>query len=291
MAVDRLLSSRFEMKYMITEGQALRVREFVRSYLELDEYGVGKPNFAYAVHSLYLDSDDLLLYWRTINGEKNRYKLRVRFYNDNPDTPIFFEIKRRHNNCIIKHRAALKREWVPLALGGELPPLWAFTSRNPKHEAALSEFLFLMQSLQAKPKAHVAYFREAYLPADDNSARVTMDRAVRTEPQFTDRPATRMQDPTYIWPGVVVLELKFTDRFPLWFRDMVEALELTQCSAAKYVAGIELLGEHRFSRENATSGAEIEPADALPFQMPSFANPDNPSAYELNRRLQTSRCN
>jgi hypothetical protein len=269
MAVDRLLSSRFEMKYMITEQQALRVREFVRSYLELDEYGVGKPNFAYAVHSLYLDSDDLLLYWRTINGEKNRYKLRVRFYNDNPDTPVFFEIKRRHNNCIIKHRAALNREWLRRVLGGELPPLRAFTSRNPKHEAALSEFLILMQSIYARPKAHVAYLREAYLPPDDNSARVTMDRAVRSEPQFSGRLSTHMRDPNLIWPGVVVLELKFTDRFPLWFREMVEALELTHCSAAKYVAGIELLGEQRFSRENAICSGR-EPADPFTCPRPDF---------------------
>ena len=247
MAADRLLSSRFEMKYMITEPQALHVREFVRSYLELDEYGVGKPNFAYAVHSLYLDSDDLILYWRTINGEKNRYKLRIRFYNDNPDIPVFFEVKRRHNNCIIKHRAALDRAWLPLVIAGQMPPLSAFTSQNPRHELALSEFLRLAESIDCKPKAHVAYFREAYLPPDDNSARVTMDRAVRIEPQFTSRLSTHMDDPTFVWPGVVVLELKFTDRFPLWFREMVEALELTQCSAAKYVAGIELVGEHRFS--------------------------------------------
>ena len=74
MAADRLLFSRFEMKYIIREEQAARVREFVRAYMELDEYGAGRPDFAYPVHSLYVDSQDLKLYWATINGEKNRYK-------------------------------------------------------------------------------------------------------------------------------------------------------------------------------------------------------------------------
>ena len=98
MAKDKLQASRFEQKYIINEETALQIREFVRSYLELDENGVGKPNYSYPVHSLYLDSDKLTLYWRTINGDKNRFKLRLRFYNNNPDTPVFFEIKRRMNN-------------------------------------------------------------------------------------------------------------------------------------------------------------------------------------------------
>ena len=58
---------RFELKYLITEESALMVRDFVRSYLDFDEYSVGKPNYSYPVHSLYLDSDRLQLYWETIN--------------------------------------------------------------------------------------------------------------------------------------------------------------------------------------------------------------------------------
>jgi SPX domain protein involved in polyphosphate accumulation len=102
MPKDKLQKSRFEQKYIITEEQALQIRDFVQAYLELDENGVGKPNFSYPVHSLYLDSNDLKLYWTTINGDKNRFKLRIRFYNNKPETPVFFEIKRRMNNCIMK---------------------------------------------------------------------------------------------------------------------------------------------------------------------------------------------
>src|ERR1044071_5230582 len=108
MAQDRMQQQRFEQKYLLTEEAALNVREFVRCYLELDENGVGKPNCSYPVHSLYLDSDLLETYWATINGDKNRYKLRLRFYNDSPATPVFFEIKRRVNNCIMKQRGDRK---------------------------------------------------------------------------------------------------------------------------------------------------------------------------------------
>ncbi len=112
---------RFELKYLISEDTALMVRDFVRSYLDFDEYSVGKPNYSYPVHSLYLDSDALQLYWETINGNKNRYKLRLRYYSTHADAPVFFEIKRRVNNCIMKQRGGVRQECVPLLLKGHLP--------------------------------------------------------------------------------------------------------------------------------------------------------------------------
>src|SRR5678815_2419976 len=121
MTRDRMQQSRFELKYHINEETASRVRDFVRCYLNMDEFSVGKPDYSYPVHSLYLDSDNLELYWRTVNGDKNRYKLRVRYYSDNPKSPVFFEIKRRMKDVILKQRCGVTHEAVPLLLAGQLP--------------------------------------------------------------------------------------------------------------------------------------------------------------------------
>ncbi len=252
MAHDKLQASRFELKYMINEEVALQIREFVTSYLELDENSVGKPNFSYPVHSLYLDSDDLKLYWSTINGDKNRFKLRIRFYNENPELPVFFEIKRRMNNCILKQRGGVRREAVAELLAGRVPDPSHLVSKEPKHEFALLRFCELMLETQAKPKAHVAYVREAYEPHDDNSTRVTMDRLVRIEPQMSAQLVTRMTQPTYIWGRgeSVVLELKFTDRFPDWLKELVRVFQLQQRGAAKYVDGVAVVGEHFFNQHS-----------------------------------------
>jgi len=45
----------------------------------------------------------------------------------------------------------------------------------------------------------------------------------------------------------VILELKFTDRFPDWFRELVRVFGLMQCGAAKYVDGVTLIGLEKFS--------------------------------------------
>lgn len=247
MAADNLQLQRLELKYIIPERTALAVRDFVRSYLEIDEFGAGQPNLSYPVHSLYLDSDSLTTYWNTINGNKNRYKLRLRFYDNKPGTPVFFEIKRRMNDAILKQRGGVRREFVDRLLAGHLPEREHLVSQNPSHLVALQRFCQLLLDIRAKPKAHIAYLREAWISPHSNSVRVTMDRNVLCEPEPTSCLETEMVRPVIVFGSNVVLELKFTGRFPDWFRELVRVFHLAQCSAAKYADGIVLMGERHFS--------------------------------------------
>ena len=89
----KLQSSRFEFKYLIDEPTAADIRRFVLHHIEPDKHTVGREGIGYPVHSLYLDSTDFFTCRATLHGEKNRFKLRVRFYDDNPDSPVFLEIK------------------------------------------------------------------------------------------------------------------------------------------------------------------------------------------------------
>lgn len=229
---------RFEFKYMLDEETAVRVRELVLTHLELDENGVGKPDYSYPVHSLYLDSPDLYTFWTTINGDKNRFKLRIRFYNEHPSTPVFFEIKRRMNNCILKQRGGVKKEAVGRLLNGHLPAPTDLVSNDPKSLLAVQRFLELVERIGAVPQAHVGYLREAYIDPVSDNTRVTFDRQVMTEPRSTPTFATAMKEPSRPFGNRVILELKFTDRFPDWLRHVVESVGLIQCGAAKYAEGL-----------------------------------------------------
>src|SRR5213596_713620 len=151
MAEDKMQQQRFELKYIIKEDVARTVRDFVSGYLEIDEYGATLPNFSYPVHSLYLDSDELHLYQTTINGDKNRIKLRLRFYDNRSEAPIFFEIKRRMNNIISKQRGGVRRDAVDWLLAGHLPEPAHLVSRDPRQQVALQNFCRLTQDIRAKP--------------------------------------------------------------------------------------------------------------------------------------------
>ena len=278
MAEDKMQQQRFELKYIIKEDVARAVRDFVSGYLEIDEYGATLPNFSYPVHSLYLDSDDLHLYQTTINGDKNRFKLRLRFYDNRSEAPIFFEIKRRMNNIISKQRGGVRRDAVDWLLAGHLPEPAHLVSRDPRQQVALQNFCRLAQDIRAKPRAHVAYLREAWISPRDNSVRVTLDRAVRCEPEPLGHLSTRMDKPVLVFGTEVVLELKYTDRFPDWFKPLVQVFGLMQCGAAKYVDGVTKAGEYRFNQAFLLNHAELtspefEPAAPRRFTSNAISKP------------------
>ena len=251
-APDHAQLQRFELKYRVSESTARAMRQFVRCYLKPDEFAAHAPEFAYAVHTLYLDSPDLALYEATNGGDKNRFKLRIRFYDDGPDAPAFFEVKRRRNECISKLRAKVRRDAVSPLLAGEWPQLRHLAKPDAKQLFALHEFCRLMRLLKATPRSHVAYRREAWMSPTDNSLRVTFDRQVQCEPQFSSCLNASVMESTAVQPfeSEVIFELKYTNRMPNWCGELIRAFGLVRGSAAKYVEGVALLGVHRVSNRN-----------------------------------------
>jgi len=246
MATDKLQTQRFELKYLVREETARAVRQYLRSYLKLDDFAANFPDYAYPVHSLYLDSPDLATYQAVQTGEKNRFKIRIRYYSDSDET-VYFEIKRRTNEIISKMRAKVRRDAVQPLLAGAPPQLKHLAKPDAKHFFALQEFCRLTHSLRAAPKSHVAYRREAWMSPINNALRVTFDRDVLCEPEFGQALLTRLDNAVRPFDDQVVLELKFIDRLPAWCSEMVRTFGLVRGGAPKYAKGVHLLGEHRVS--------------------------------------------
>ncbi len=238
-------SSRFEFKYWVDERQARAISEFLRSYLEPDDYLIrfGGTGIGYPVCSLYLDTSGLMLYEQTMQGQKNRFKLRIRFYDDNPENPAFLEIKRRETAVIKKKRAAITREGARRILLGE-PPSADFLYGNKvtsKSLEGLFEFCSLRDRIRAGGCTYVYYHREAYVSPNSSQARVTFDRQLEGGvyelgsdlliPKESARP--KMEG--------VVLELKFTDRFPNWMETLCGLFDLERTSIPKYVKCVDAL--------------------------------------------------
>jgi len=237
-----LQGSRYEMKYLIDEPCARAVAEFAMAYLEPDEYAATRPNYEYPVHSLYLDSPDLALCRASLHGERNRFKLRIRVYDDDPASPAFFEIKRRLDSVILKRRAAVQRSSVQRLLAGQWPHLTDLQQTNHgMYYGALQHFCGLQSTVRAEGMIFVSYVREAYVTPNENTVRVTFDRRIRTRRYNNDFSVA--DSPDWVDPRVngVVLEIKFTDRFPIWVRDMVRMFNLDRRSMAKYVTCVRAL--------------------------------------------------
>src|SRR6266481_6265102 len=104
-----LHTNRYELKYLVDEITARGARDFVRGHLRRDIHAVAAMRYSYPVYSLYLDGPGMMLRDAAFCGHRNRYKLRLRYYDDQPQTPVFFEIKRRVNDVIIKESAATRK--------------------------------------------------------------------------------------------------------------------------------------------------------------------------------------
>ncbi len=244
MTQHRLQTNRFELKYVIDEQRACAIREYIRGYVEPDEHVQDLRNCSYPVYSLYLDAPTLMLYRQTTLGLKNRFKLRIRFYDDAPAHPVFLEVKRRLNDVIRKERAAVSRAGVNRLLRGRpLDPSDLIPSNGNGHAwGALQRFCRLVEEISAQPATYVSYVREAYVSPDSEQLRVTFDRQIRGEAFDWERALSPPETGVAANVRGVVLELKFVDRFPHWMRDMAWTFDLQRCSMPKYVRCVEALG-------------------------------------------------
>jgi SPX domain protein involved in polyphosphate accumulation len=234
---DRMLACRYELKYLIREAAVAAVENYIGPFLELDRYSKGPADGYYSIVSLYMDSPGLRLCRETLTGLKNRFKLRIRSYTDDPQYPRFFEIKRRLNQVIVKSRARVLAEDVARFARG-----W-----SPRPEscvadvAALNQFQFYAARIDAGPMMLVRYRRKAYECPGDNKVRVTFDRdlcyKVMAKPEVTlGGPGWQRST---ITEGYSVLEIKFTRTFPVWLSRMAAHLNLQVGSVSKYATSIQ----------------------------------------------------
>ena len=231
-----MLGCRHELKYHITESTAAAIARHVGNYIQMDRYSKLQRRGDYPIVSLYLDSEDLQLCRESLRGHKNRFKLRIRSYTDDPDYPRFFEIKRRLNTIIMKSRTRVMDTDVPNLLAGlPLPP------QNFKADVkTINQFQLYMNSIRAKPAVLVRYMRQAFEGDTNNRVRVTFDRELAYK--VTNWPKVRLggsgwqRNPFNV--NGVILEIKFTGHFPAWLTEMAKSFNLKQRSISKYASSI-----------------------------------------------------
>ena len=242
--------TRSELKFEVTEALACEIKRYLGATLRADSNGVGDGDSGYRVCSVYLDSPDSVLCKQTLEGKRNRYKLRVRIYDDHPGHPAFAEIKRRDGQMIKKQRAIVSRETAKALLSGEpvaYSPVSDGESRGHgdlrRDWLAFNDFCWLRNKIGATGRTYVSYQREAYVSPDGLGWRATFDRQLRAHPYRLGDPITIPVDGiAAASDAVVVFELKFTNRFPRWMQELVRVFDLGAVSFPKYVNCLRSLG-------------------------------------------------
>jgi hypothetical protein len=203
--------------------------------LRLDANGTGDGG--YYVHSIYLDSPDLVFLREKFEGQLTRVKPRVRTYRtslDGPPAATFLELKGRYDRIVEKRRCPIDRSLAKMLLTGTPvhPNGWS------GKDTVLGEFLYLSHRYRLIPSVSVLYHRTAYFGAFWPNLRVTFDRLLLCSPSTgLDTPS---DDFVQAVPcGQTVMELKYTDKVPLSLLRRINSLGLQQRSFSKYAISVE----------------------------------------------------
>jgi hypothetical protein len=242
-AMAATTSQRFEAKYLIDENKACAVGEFIQPFVSADAHGR-----EYLVGTTYLDSPDLRLYRGSVQGEKNRFKLRVRSYRANGNGHVYLEIKRRLDQIIMKERVSIQTDHADEYLLAPITPEVGPVSENAKDVLALHNFCSLRDCLMAVPRVDITYDREAYMSGFGENVRITFDRNIKCLPVSTYAEIREFAETPQV-PVVtnsVVLEIKFTDRCPSWVGKIIQRFDLQRRSVSKYVMSVDALKRRGF---------------------------------------------
>jgi hypothetical protein len=246
------VSSRFELKYVLSRELADAVRSFVRPFVRPDRYSARQPDLRYPICSLYLDSPNLTTYRMTQDGLKNRFKLRIRTYSDEARTPAFLEIKKKVDGAILKKRVAAERGGIRDLLAQRLG---LRRTRNGQRMPHGTEFVRLLDRTAARPVVRVRYLREAYESIAGDPVRLTFDTRLHHSVTLDDDISHNGRGWNDARLDGVIFEIKFTEHFPSWAHELVGAFQLQRRSVSKYVISVSEALQH--GRLLATGGQPI----------------------------------
>ncbi|HBF23425.1 MAG TPA: hypothetical protein DDW23_06370 [Planctomycetes bacterium] len=239
--VDRTLTTRWENKYLIEAALIPSLRSWIEPFMQPDPYSVARSDLKYPVCSLYLDNLNMDLYMGTVQAQKNRFKLRIRSYADESASPVFCEIKKRVNTAVLKVRGQAVRVDAQKFLEA--------CARDPRSAPSLAspdcaEFAKSVIDMAANPKVRIRYKREAWESRSGDPVRVTFDTKVQAETTFDPNLDFR-EDEAWLnaFPTEkAVLEVKFTEAYPVWLHSLIETFDLHLQSVPKYILGADKTG-------------------------------------------------
>lgn len=230
-------SAAFEVKFLLTETEAVQVEQTMQSQMRLDPYADPRTGNAYQITSTYLDTPRLDVFHRI--GRHRLRKFRLRRYGDT--TWSYLERKTKRKDQVRKHRSKADNTLLPLLAAPLVVEPW---------DGAWFHRQVTRWSLA--PTCQLTYLRRAYFGESEASPiRLTFDRELRAKrlSGWERGENTEYQD---ILGAMVICEFKFRGAMPECFKQVISEMSLAPRGASKYRRSMTVLGEAQgVARSNA----------------------------------------
>lgn len=219
---------RTEWKYQLKKVHANQIRTRLDSVLDTDPYA--SETGLYRVNSLYFDDHTDRCAMENVAGEGNRFKYRIRYYNDNPDR-VILERKIKKNSYCLKRTVSLNAREYDMLLNGYAEDILYETD-----DPLLMEFAVDILTRNFSPKVIISYDRLAYVEPISN-VRITFDMGILASDEFE-----RFLDGSFSGIPVIsgdecILEVKYDQVLPSYIRSIIQSEYVNQQSFSKYVMG------------------------------------------------------
>lgn len=215
---------RHELKYIISDLVYRELSTVLSTLMEHDAHA--GPAGEYNIRSLYFDDLYRTAYLEKLDGVEIRKKYRARIYNCS-DRSISLECKHKNGPYIYKESVKLTRSEYEQLLRSD----YGFLLHRDSQIAR--EFFLDARTNLIRPAVIVDYDREPFVN-DVGTVRITFDKKVRAISPTDDIFLETVPSFAVLPPGQMILEIKFTGKFPEKIRKIFKAYPLVQCSASKF---------------------------------------------------------
>lgn len=212
---------RYELKYMLTQEQKVKVLDAMAPHMALDKFG------RTTIRNIYFDTDSFRLIRHSIEKPAYKEKLRIRSYSQaDPDSTVFVELKKKYKYVVYKRRVSLPEEEAME---------WVCKEHHCHMDTQISEeidyFLDYYETLH--PAVFLSYEREAFFSKDKSDFRVTFDDTILCRQEDIS-----LESEVYGTPllpeGMVLMEIKCSGGIPLWMTQVLSEEHIYKTSFSKY---------------------------------------------------------
>jgi hypothetical protein len=228
---------RHELKYMINYRDHALIRSRLKNLLSSDANV--DTDGSYTVRSLYFDDFYNRAYNDKYAGVLNRSKHRIRIYNQSDET-IKFERKNKTGQYNLKQTAPMTKEQVYGVLQGNYEVLLEGSSN------LLKVFYHECMSNVMRPRVVVDYEREPYI-MEAGDVRITFDKNIRAGVDGFDIFDGGMPMIETLDPGLLVMEVKFTEFLPNVIRRILPSNAANYTEVSKFILCCDKTNHRRFS--------------------------------------------
>lgn len=215
--------SRQEKKYAINLADGAALRHRLGAVMHGDPHNGPQ---GYEIRSLYFDTPDDQDFHDKIDGMELRRKIRLRVYSPQADFAML-EMKQKEGPYQRKRSLRLSRGEALRLCQGDLRPL------RDHADPFAAECYGLMHCRCYRPKAVVAYHRQAYV-ARENHIRITLDSRIAATESSCGLFSQHLPLYAVMDPFQMVLEVKYNGFLLSYLKDLLDLVNRPQLSVSKY---------------------------------------------------------